>query len=151
MIDLGNNLVELRQRCPSPDFLKIVETSFAKHNEDFEVYYDEEYGSNFQVDLGGGIYLIETPEDLIKVETLRLHETLDRYYNITEAITAFDICEYIENNTFVYVLLCTNNGGGNTYLIPRIIADIFPTIDATIAYNNCEYVEVEEYLNVDNS
>lgn len=87
---------------------------------------------DFQFTLGGHFYLVENTEDLSQIYTAKLKPNSDppTYYNLSEQAGSFDICEYCGD--FVYLLMCTHNGGGNTYLIPIEIAEQSPNVIQSI-------------------
>ena len=87
---------------------------------------------DFEFTLGGHFYLVETAEDLSQIYTAKLKPNADQpsYYTLAEQPGTFDICEYCGD--FVYLLMCTHNGGGNTYLIPISIAEQNPNVIQSI-------------------
>ena len=90
--------------------------------------------------LGGFIYLIEEEHDLKKIYTSCITKLpkgeqdrdLGGWASIVECPDAFDQCEYILNGEYVAILLCTNNDGGNLFIVPKHIAETEPNIDKSI-------------------
>jgi hypothetical protein len=126
MKDLGNNLTELKDRCPSETFYQSIKT-----------YCDELrgtdllLGTDFQGEFGGGFYLVETYEDLKQIISLVYDTSNNRFRDITEMPTVFDVCEYIDYE-YIQILLCTNNAGGDTYLVHKHFTEKCPNIEKSI-------------------
>ena len=127
MIDLGNTAEELRRNCP------IEVLAFLR---DIEVADTE----NFEGDYGGKCYLVETDEDLRRIETaLWSYKPGDnRYLNLMETAAPFDSAEWVPGGAYVNIFLATNNAGGNTYFIPREIAERNETVLESIAMTHEE-------------
>jgi hypothetical protein len=117
---LGNNFEELIENEAPESLIDLIKEMYISIDSD-----DEE---DFEMDLGGGFYLIESLEDLSEIYTATLNEDTNEFYTINERADFFDICEYTSCKQFVQVLLCTNNAGGNTFLIPAAIAEQTPTV-----------------------
>ena len=130
MKTLGTNLKTLKE-CGIPAlYEKIYKYCESYNNESSDLEFP--IGDNFNVDLGGPILLAETVEDLQVIQTNHYNHDASRYYSIAERACQFDICEYLDDEKYVYVLMCTHNGGGTTYLIPKELADKFETIRESI-------------------
>lgn len=132
---LANNLNELREaNIPALyDRINAYCNSF-NQNEDPKYH----IGNNFEIDLGGPIMLVETEEDLSEIKTTRFDDK-GFYASISEKADTFDVCEYFDDRKYVYVLMCTHNGGGTTYLIPTQISYKFPTIEESVYLTNAIY------------
>jgi hypothetical protein len=95
--------------------------------EDEDAYAKDAFNSIF----GGAFYLVENEEDLKSIYTStesnlppdEQEEICGGWASIVEKADVFDTCEHILDGTYVQILLCTNNEGGNTFIIPRGIAD----------------------------
>jgi len=141
---LGNSLVELYVGGPIEVYEYIK--SICDNDPDMDT-------TDLENEFGGKIYLIETVEDLKSIYTcqeskLPKHEQHDMcggWASIVEIADSFDACEYIGNNKFVNILLCTNNAGGNTFIVPRVIADTCENISKSIELTNKAWSQ-----NVDN-
>lgn len=129
MKKLPNTLSELSTEAPPQIF-----NALKKAVSGYELS-DEELADNSLEELfGGGVYLVETSEDLKSIGT-PLETTLKNadgsvdmslggWASIAETASSFDVCEWLPDASFVMVLLCTNNAGGSTYFIPASIAAI---------------------------
>jgi len=132
---LGNSLVELIQGGP----LEVYEymKDICDNDPDMDT-------TDLESQFGGKIYLIETKEDLKAIYTCQesklpsheQHPMCGGWASIVETPDAFDACEYIGNGKFVNILLCTNNAGGNTFIVPRGIADTCENIGKSIELTN---------------
>jgi len=105
--------------------------------------------------LGGDIFIVQSAEDLKQIRTATFQETgdvtqdtvveeSDGYLSIVETFDAFDCCEYILNGRYVNILLCTNNSGGDTYIVPRNIADKCDNIRRSIMATSTAWGDKEE-------
>jgi len=81
---------------------------------------DEDDAQEFVVYFGGDIFLVENEQDLKEIDLPYDGSNVDR--NITEGAAVFDIAEWILGGMYAQLMLITNNGGGNTYVIPRVVA-----------------------------
>jgi hypothetical protein len=128
MKDLGNNLIELKERCPSKAFYE----SIKKCCDDLQLGAKyETFGTDFQGEFGGGFYLLETYSDLKQITSAVCDESNNRYKDITQIATVFDVCEYVDE-TYIQILLCTNNAGGDTYLVHKKFIPFCPNIEKSI-------------------
>lgn len=134
MKDLGNNLSEMRLNNSPTSVINLVERFIAETQ-----IADELFGEDFDSDLGGRFYLVESEDDLSEICLASYDETMLKYHTLADHAGAFDMCEYTECGEFVQVLLCTNNAGGNVYLIPKTIAEqsanVLKSIELTNASN----------------
>jgi hypothetical protein len=137
---LGNNLDEL-SKCGIP-FLYQRVLGYCKSFNDTESDVTYHIGDDFDLDLGGPIMLVENEEDLRTIGTTKVDG--DRYLNLAEVADVFDVCEYIDKERYVYVLMCTHNGGGTTYIIPRALSDLYPTIEKSIFLTNVAWGHHQE-------
>lgn len=82
-------------------------------------------GEGFQYAMGGFPYLVESKEDLAKVS--------DGKFSLLDKPLNLDICEHIDKE-YVLCFFVTNNGGGDSYFIPRSVwadnANIAASIEA---------------------
>lgn len=104
--------------------------------------------SFFSYLFGGDVYVIETFDDLKKIDVLKsidadgnvidwLNAKAVRNANITEASDFFDAADYIApEGKFVALFMATNNSGGNVYYIPRDIADQCSHVEETVRKSN---------------
>ena len=138
---LANNLTELKE-ADIPALYKKIKDYCDGFNETED---DPEYhlGNNFNIDLGGPIMMIESEKDLFEIKTTKTDEN-GKYLSIAEVADTFDICEYFDRGDYVYVLLCTHNGGGITYIIPSTIAYLRPTVEQSVFLTNVDYTDPED-------
>ena len=90
---------------------------------DLEAGEDEDFVTYF----GGNLYLIEEYADLTEIY-LPWDPNIVKDATILDGAAEFDIAEWVCDNTYAQMMLITNNGGGNTYFVPRIIARTVPNI-----------------------
>lgn len=139
MKELGNSLFELKKNCEYLDFIKKLEDYFKSFDDNF----GESMGDNFELDLGGKVYLVETQEDLKEIQTPLFDKVNNKYYTLFEKAAQFDVCDFVNNSLHqpvaVHLLLCTHNGGGNTYLIPIDIANANPNVMTSLRLTNENY------------
>ena len=92
-----------------------------------ELVRGESTQDNFVDDMGGAIYLIESYDDLKKVYTSNESELPEEeqdpfcggWASILEAPDVFDDCKTILDGDYTLMLLCTNNNGGNMFIVPK--------------------------------
>jgi len=130
MKKLASNLEELKNANIPEVYDKIYNglITYEPDPEDLKQFLKD----SFEFLLGGDIFLVESAEDLSEILTpmVKSYNESPSYYNLKEKASHFDICEICGD--FVYVLLCTHNGGGNTYLVPLEIANENPTVIESI-------------------
>jgi hypothetical protein len=126
MKDLGNNIEALRENSPSKELVKVIENYIENMRNTFGSNEDN-FGENFELDLGGKIYLVETEVDLKQIQTVAYDNQNKRYFTIDEKETQFDIFEDLKDG-YYQVSLITHNGGGNIYLIPKQFEEKYPLI-----------------------
>lgn len=68
--------------------------------------------------LGGAVHVIESNEDLKEIVSFG-HGQDD---NLASSALVFDYCNWVSEN-YIYIFLATNNAGGPTYWIPKVIAE----------------------------
>jgi hypothetical protein len=103
-----------------------------------------EYSDDFEGDFGGSIYLVETPEDLKQIHTVKLKKVYDATYSkwtaahgtLNDTFDTFDACTWTTDKNYVMFFNATNNAGGNIYCIPKEIALDSPYILASIYLTN---------------
>lgn len=135
---IARNLKELKE-ANLPDVYNKVYSGLNTYVLDDEL--DENIlEDDFQITLGGHFYLVEKPEDLSEIYTAKLKSNIEQpsYYNLNESPGVFDICEY--SGDVVYIMMCTHNGGGNTYLVPIEIAEACPNVIKSIELTAIGYV-----------
>lgn len=142
MKTLGNNLDELRESGFKAVYNKVQ--TYCDEFNDSEPDPRYHIGRDFNIDLGGPILLIETEEDLKQIITTKHSPDSSRYLNILETPDCFDICEYMDNGSLVYILLCTHNGGGTTYVVNRTFADNYPNIEKSIFLTNVAWGDTSD-------
>jgi hypothetical protein len=88
----------------------------------------------FEADFGGDVFLIESLEDLDKIDTLveDLNLSSNRWLNIRETASSFDQAAYLPGRAWAIMWMATNNNGGPTYFIPKAIVDQCPNIEASM-------------------
>jgi hypothetical protein len=130
MKKLASNLEELKN-ANIPEFYDKIYNGLLTYETDPEDL-KQFLKDSFQYILGGDIFLVESSEDLSEIITpmVKYYDESPSYYTLKEKASHFDICEIC--GEFVHVLLCTHNGGGNTYLIPLDIANENPTVIESI-------------------
>ncbi len=124
---LGTSLETLRQ-CGIPSLISRVEGYCKAYNDELDSALETPIGENFDSDFGGPFLLVETEEDLDQIKTATMGR--NGYYSIKERADIFDICE--DFGDYFYILLCTNNGGGTTYLVFKELAKQFPNIELSM-------------------
>lgn len=77
---------------------------------------EEEPDQSLSFFIGGNLYVVEEPEDLLDISTTVFRGT--HYLSLFETADIFDICEWMPGNRFVEICNITNNSGGNTYYVP---------------------------------
>jgi hypothetical protein len=85
---------------------------------------------------GGDFFLLETEEDLHHIFTQVENESTGNFSDITEVATTFDEARYTASGNFAVFASFTNNDGGPTWYIPRVIADTCPNIKKSIILSN---------------
>jgi hypothetical protein len=85
---------------------------------------------------GGDFFLLETEEDLHHIFTQVENEITGNFSDITEAATTFDEARYTASGNFAVFASFTNNDGGPTWYIPRVIADTCSNIERSITLSN---------------
>lgn len=124
MIEI-TSLKDIRENTPAPVAKYIRDICRSLDSE----YQDENFSFGFL--FGGNFFLCETDEDLDKVEML--HWMFEpKKESIRETADNFDVAQYIEDGSFAVLCICTNNAGGNTYLVARALSDKYPTINESI-------------------
>jgi hypothetical protein len=124
-----------------------IDNFYEEHKEISGLNIDEEARQHYYqnlVDFGGGaVCVVERYEDLKEISVIAgidadghivswLDESSVRDANIIETASDFDAADYVCDGKFALLLICTNNGGGDVYYIPRLIADMCPNIDISI-------------------
>lgn len=125
-----NNQKELNE-CANTDFKEEVELLISLWLGDTPID-SENTTESFDVYFGGGFYLVESLEDLKQIETMMPQPEQNRYLSLADNAAVFDVCEWTSSGKFVNVSLITNNSGGNTYLIPKSIAEQSPNVLTSI-------------------
>lgn len=141
MKKLGNTMDELEQNCPSEGLIAQFKNYLS-----FQQEYDSSFNlesATFTEEFGGYVYLIETVNDLKEIPTVRLSQDKLSYLSLHDTSSEFDICEYVDEN-YLQVLLCTNNGGGNTYLIPKEIVESSENVKNSILLTNNDMQSLNE-------
>lgn len=80
--------------------------------------YGIEDSEEYEDELGGAFYVVESAEDLKEVKVLERDDNggwNSLYY--TEG--SFDSAEFLANGKYAAFLMIWNNAGGNTYFIPK--------------------------------
>jgi hypothetical protein len=98
---------------------------------DFLVYlvFEGDENESFEFLFGGNLFIIENLDELSNIKGASNASLL-------EACDMYDVAEYTDK--FAIFALITNNSGGNSYAIPRHIADMCPNVDASIQMHNGE-------------
>ena len=86
-----------------------------------------DYNEEFEYLFGGKLYIIQSISELSEIKGVSNSSLL-------EAVDQYDIAEYTENEAYAIFVYITNNSGGNTYAIPKDIADQCINVEATIQY-----------------
>lgn len=113
---LGTNLKELKLNSPSKNLIQRIEGYY----KDLELE-----NENFLEAFGGDFLLIETEQDLEQIPSTVVVK--GKYSNLKNSACAYDVFDMIDEN-YAQVLLCTNNAGGTTYLIPKEFIEKFETV-----------------------
>lgn len=117
---IGTNLEELRLNSPSKNLTERIEGFY----KDLELE-----NENFIEAFGGDFFLVENEVDLEEIPSTVLVN--GKYSNLKVSACAYDVFEMIDEN-YAQVLLCTNNGGGTTYLIPKDIIENHKTVKESL-------------------
>ncbi len=141
MKTLANNLDELRNAGIPALYRKIEDYCDGFNDTEPDIRYH--LGRDFNVDLGGPIMLVEAVEDLKQIQTTKVGPE-GSYLSLFDTADCFDICEYFDKQKYVYVLLCTHNGGGITYIIPTEIANQASNVEKSIMLTNVDYSDPNE-------
>ena len=119
-----NNLRDVLKSAPAEVSKEVTAICHNVVEDDPDNPDNDLYQVEFMNDLGGYIHVVEEFEDLKKIDTLVTHDNeageSERWKNITETASIFDAAEYLPDNSFVMLLLCTNNAGGHTYYNPNV-------------------------------
>lgn len=134
MREFGPNLVDLKKQAPEDIY-----------NEIKRIYDTFEPGDlnpefNMSDDLGGGVYLVETLEDLKEIETTSVKDD-HNYYSLLETAAAFDVAEWLPEGDHALFVLCNSNAGGPSYFIPKAIAALCPNVEESIKLTKQEWGE----------
>lgn len=105
--------------------LKLI--SVELHNYLKSTIHESEYKDSFEWLFGGKLYIVEGISELSEIRGVNGSSLL-------EAVDTYDVAEYTEAENFAIFALMTNNSGGNTYAIPKYIADQCSNVDASIQY-----------------
>jgi hypothetical protein len=84
---------------------------------------------DFIASLGGYVFIVEIQEDLLRIPTMvesklppnKQHPDCCGWASVVETVASFDQLVWIGNYLFVFT--ATNNAGGNSYFIPKAIAE----------------------------
>jgi hypothetical protein len=118
----------------APSDLKIFDKNlFMYYAELFTM--DEETLSNtetFDEIVGGNVNVLEVLDDLKRVPTLQPATSQINWKTLEEAPGIFDTCETVLDGQYVELFLATNNGGGEVYLIPKVLASECPNVQESI-------------------
>lgn len=88
---------------------------------------EEEQVETFDYLFGGRLYIIETLSELENIKGVN-------NANLLEAVDQYDVADWSDPGNFAIFVLITSNSGGNSYAIPKYIADQCPNVDASIQY-----------------
>jgi hypothetical protein len=81
--------------------------------------------------LGGDVFLVEGLEDLKEITHYD-----DDWWSVLEKPGMFDAAYYTPSQEFIFMFFTTNDSGGNSYYIPKDIADCVPNIKKCIELSN---------------
>jgi len=123
------NVTELAEGCP-----ELLDY--------FKYYHDGELVDGFANYFGGDVFVIETAEDLDKIET-------STGQSIREAPQSFDGCNEMLDGTYTEFFLCTNNAGGNSYYVPKAIVDENPCVAACVKATELFWSRIEDNQKID--
>jgi hypothetical protein len=88
---------------------------------------------------GGPICIVETAEDLKEIKTFEEHEYQERWLDITEKASTFDIaCWVHKEKEWAQFWNATNNSGGTVYYVHNSLVYIYPSIQETIRLTNLD-------------
>lgn len=107
MLKLATRYCDIVADCGIKSYIKDILDNYGI--KEFEEYEDE---------LGGAFYVVETAEDLKQIKVLEKDDNggwNSLYY--TEG--SFDSAEFLANGRYAAFLMIWNNAGGNTYFIPQ--------------------------------
>jgi len=75
--------------------------------------------TEFTTLFGGDIFVCVEFSDLNSIATCATDEGETRWLSIVEHADSFDAAEWLSGGYGVFIMLCTNNDGGNSYYVPR--------------------------------
>jgi hypothetical protein len=131
MKQLGETVQEFVQLCPSKELIESITNAAEEFGDDV----------NLSEIFGGDFFLIETIEDVYEIPVMGIDTQTGEWQasNLGTLPSVFDSCEPLDNGQFIHILNCTNNAGGNTYLVPKEIADKVPNIQKSIELTKNAY------------
>lgn len=106
MLKLGTRYCDIIADCGIKSYIKDILDNYGI--KDFEEYEDE---------LGGAFYIVETAEDLKEIKTLERDG--DGWKSLYNSSCSFDSAEFLSNGRYAAFLMIWNNAGGNTYFVPQ--------------------------------
>jgi len=92
----------------------------------------EGFKGDFEYWFGGPVFIVEDMCDLNQITTMIDDGSGRRWTSILENSDSFDVCEYVMDGRYVQIVNITTDAGGNTYMVPRNIADQVPYIAESI-------------------
>jgi hypothetical protein len=128
--------------------LKAFDEAVFKHFDEHVKAFDKEYPSENETNwelmdfFGGDVNFVESVEDL------KLIKSMDDKTSLFEKPEAYDSCEEILDGRFVAIFIATNNGGGPTYLVPKTIYDVHPTVKESIDMTKNYWKSNEDHQNL---
>jgi hypothetical protein len=127
-----NSLSELRS-APEAVY-KYFEAAVLREKESGDSLNFDPEAVDFESFFGGVVYLVEEPDDLEDIDTTLEGE--DGWLSLAETADAFEQCEYLEGDEFLIVYNTITDSGGNSYIIPKEIAEITSTVLDSISQSN---------------
>ena len=88
---------------------------------EFKEGFDDVFKESFETIFGGDVHLVERFDDLGYISTFRPDSSGERFLNLLQTSDAFDACEWF--GSYVYIMSATNDAGGQSYWVPKEIAD----------------------------
>ena len=112
MIKLPEKLINTFISVTVPQAIK---DEIAKWLRDFET---EDISEETMGNFGGDVFIVDKLDDLNEVEGLHLTDRKEFYQRLDRGPASFDICERV-GEEYIICTLMTNNGGGDSYFIPK--------------------------------
>lgn len=135
-----NTLREMKHVVDSEIYFEqrgLMLISYDEQSDNEESLLDKE----FDYELGGKLFIIETEDDLKKVS--HMFENTDSngvtsFATLFDTAAGFDVAGYLPSFNYAFVMNCFNNSGGPGFYIPKHIYMKCPKVHESIVLSMCE-------------